>query len=187
MNRRELEHVIRAAAAITGDREIVVVGSQAILGQFPNAPPELLLSREADVYPRNHPERAELIEVIGELSPFHTTFGYYADGISAELPTLPDGWRERLVAVPVGDVVLSKWAAGREKDLDFVQAAVRHRLVERETLLERLETMSLEPSLRAALRLKIEASYTRPLDRLSTARPPWEPGRDPESSGGRSR
>lgn len=38
MTRGQLEHVIRAAAAIAGDREIVVVGSQAILGQFPDAP-----------------------------------------------------------------------------------------------------------------------------------------------------
>ena len=46
MNRAELEHVIQAAAEITGD-EIVVIGSQAILGQFPNAPAPLLRSMEA--------------------------------------------------------------------------------------------------------------------------------------------
>ncbi len=43
-NRAQLEHVIRAAAAIVDDAEIVVVGSQAVLGQFPDAPPELLVS-----------------------------------------------------------------------------------------------------------------------------------------------
>jgi hypothetical protein len=38
MTRTQLEHIIRAAATISEDDEIVVLGSQAILGQFPNAP-----------------------------------------------------------------------------------------------------------------------------------------------------
>jgi len=41
MKRSELEHLIRAAGRIAGDREIVVIGSQAVLGQFPDAPPVL--------------------------------------------------------------------------------------------------------------------------------------------------
>ena len=46
MNRSQLEHVIRAAATIAGDTEIVVIGSQAILGHYPEAPAELLGSAE---------------------------------------------------------------------------------------------------------------------------------------------
>ena len=37
MQRPQLEHIIRAAAGITGADRLVIVGSQAILGQFPNA------------------------------------------------------------------------------------------------------------------------------------------------------
>ena len=78
MNRAQLEHVIRAAATIAGDTEIVVIGSQAILGRYPQAPAELVVSSDVDLFPRNHPERADLIEgSIGELSPFHETYGYY--------------------------------------------------------------------------------------------------------------
>ena len=47
MQRPQLEHIIRAAAGITGATEIVVIGSQAVLGQFPNAPADLLDSIEA--------------------------------------------------------------------------------------------------------------------------------------------
>jgi len=47
MRRQDLEHVIRAAATIAQDDEIVVVGSQAILGQFPEPPAELCVSAEA--------------------------------------------------------------------------------------------------------------------------------------------
>jgi hypothetical protein len=64
LRRDELERVIRAAAEVTGD-EIVVIGSQAVLSQFPDAPEELLRSLEADVYPKNDPERA--IEIDGAL------------------------------------------------------------------------------------------------------------------------
>ncbi len=92
MNRDELEHIIRAAATIADDDEFIVIGSQAILGQFPDAPEELRISNEADVWPRTHPERWELIDgAIGELSMFHDTFGYYAQGVGPETAVLPAG------------------------------------------------------------------------------------------------
>src|SRR5258706_13128782 len=46
MTRDQLEHLIRAAAVIADDDTIVVVGSQAILGQFPNAPEPMRVSME---------------------------------------------------------------------------------------------------------------------------------------------
>jgi hypothetical protein len=36
------EHLLRAASAIANEREFVVIGSQAILGQYPDAPASLL-------------------------------------------------------------------------------------------------------------------------------------------------
>jgi hypothetical protein len=53
MTRDALEHLLRAAAALTNERDFVVIGSQAVLGQFPNAPDALLASIEADLYPRD--------------------------------------------------------------------------------------------------------------------------------------
>ncbi len=98
MRRAELEHLIRAAAAITNEYEIVVIGSQSILGSVPAPPPELMQSMEADCYPMRRPELADLIDgAIGELSPFHERFGYYAQGVGPETAVLPDGWQERLV------------------------------------------------------------------------------------------
>jgi hypothetical protein len=75
MNRSQLEHIIRAASQISGDAEIVVIGSQAILVQPIGLPPIAFQSMEADVYPRNHPERADEIDgAVGELrfSTIHT-------------------------------------------------------------------------------------------------------------------
>jgi hypothetical protein len=83
MKRQELEHIVRAAAGITGQKEFIVLGSQSILGKFPDAPHSLRHSMEVDIYPKEHPELAELINgCLGEFSAFHTTFDYYADGVS---------------------------------------------------------------------------------------------------------
>lgn len=71
MTRAQLEHIIRAAGAIADTQDLVVIGSQAVLGQFPDAPEELLVSNEADVFPRGDPGRSDLIDgSIGEGSPF---------------------------------------------------------------------------------------------------------------------
>jgi len=136
MTRRQLEHILRAAGAVTDETEIVILGSQAILGAFPTPPDILCRSIEADAYPRNAPEKTGLIDgTIGELSPFHEAHGYYAHGITPETALLADGWQDRLIPLqspmtqgvtglclaPV-DLAISKLAANREKDIAFVRA-----------------------------------------------------------------
>lgn len=173
MTRAQLEHVIRAAATIADDDEIVVIGSQAILGQFPNAAGVLTVSNEADVYPRNRPERADLIDgSIGEGSPFHDTFGYYAQGVGPTTAVLPGGWEQRLVRVQnantrgsaglcleIHDLLLAKSVAGREKDIRFCRAAIAEQMARREILVERLATMTLDDRVRAAVVSRIAADF----------------------------
>lgn len=174
MNRQQLEHVIRAAGDIANDDDIVVIGSQSILASHPDAPQVLLASTEADVYPRNHPERADLIDgCIGEGSPFHETYGYYAQGVGETTAILPSGWKDRLVGLrndntrgvtgwclDPHDLVVAKTIAGRDKDLVFLRAAVDAGLVQVELLLARLATVIVEDPRREAARARIEA--TRP-------------------------
>jgi hypothetical protein len=158
MNRSQLEHIIRAASRISGDTEIVVIGSQAIHAQPEPLPPIVFQSMEADVYPRNHPERADDIDgAIGELSDFHQTFGYYAQGVSPETAILPAGWEQRLIRISgpntegatglcldVHDLALSKYAAGREKDIEFNRELLRHGIVNPQTLAQRLPSMPID-------------------------------------------
>jgi hypothetical protein len=100
VERDQLEHVLRAAAAITREDEFIVVGSQAILGAVPDAPADLKISREVDLYPRFRPELADLIDgALGEASHFDDTFGYYAQGVGEETAVVPKGWQDRLVRV----------------------------------------------------------------------------------------
>ena len=94
MRRCDLEHLIRAAGAVSGEGKLVIIGSQSVLGQFPDAPEALLRSAEADVFAEGNPLASDLIDgAIGEGSPFHELFGYYAQGVAAETAVLPDGWR----------------------------------------------------------------------------------------------
>jgi hypothetical protein len=172
MTRAELEHLIRVAADIAQDEEIVVIGSQAILAQFPDAPASLRVSVEADLYPKNHPERADLIDgSVGEASPFHAMYGYYAQGVGEETAVLPHGWRERLVAIrnantrgatgwclEVHDLAVAKAVAGRPKDAHFLREAMRHGLVNEPTLRARLAATDLDEASRQLLAGRIAAA-----------------------------
>jgi hypothetical protein len=105
---------------------------------------------------------------IGELSPFHRTFGYYAHGVGPETAVLPGGWEDRLVPVQnentrgvmglcleIHDLAVSKYVAGRDQDLAFVRSAHRHDLVDGPTLLRRLEATPLDDERRRLVETRI--------------------------------
>ncbi|MCX6980262.1 MAG: hypothetical protein NTV08_05855 [Verrucomicrobia bacterium] len=143
MKRADLEHILRACKGTTGETEFIVIGSQAILGRHPDAPRVLRESIEADVYPKLRPDLSpDLAGNLGELSLFHQTHGIWVDGVEPTTATLPAGWESRLVKVEnentngaIGwcldphDLAYSKLAARREKDIAFVTALIRHKLV----------------------------------------------------------
>lgn len=159
MRRPDFEHVVAAAANIVEEDELVVIGSQAILGPYPDAPDVLLRSLEADVYPLRSPEKADVIDgALGDGSPFHRTFGYYAHGVGPQTAKAPAGWRQRLVRVDVPtrvrsprrpvawclephDLVLAKCVAGRERDWTFARDALAAGVVERDRLLARVDDL----------------------------------------------
>jgi len=171
MRREQLEHIIRAACGITGAPRVVIVGSTAVLGQFPDAPEELLVSIEADVFTLRDPADADLIDgSIGERSTFHETFGYYAHGVGRETAVLPHGWEDRLIrlenantgggaglCLEVHDLAVSKLIAGRDKDLEFIHALLRRRLAETGVLAERLTQTELPADLRALCEGRLKA------------------------------
>ena len=159
MNRAQLEHVLRAAATIVDDPDILVIGSQAVLGRYADdeLPPEATTSIEADLafVVDSDGAKADRIDgAIGELSRFHESFGYYAQGVSVTTAVLPDGWQERMVVfAPAGaapalarclephDCVVAKLVAGREKDFAFARALLRERLVDPAVLISRVRLL----------------------------------------------
>ena len=96
MNRQQLAHILRAACEVTGDPDVVVVGSQSILGTYDedDLPPAVMMSMEADLaWQRDSGdrERAETVNgAIGELSGFHETNGYFPEGVSLGTVILPE-------------------------------------------------------------------------------------------------
>ena len=48
----------------------------------------------------HRPELADLIDgAIGEGSPFHERFGYYAQGVGPETAVVPTGWQSRVLRI----------------------------------------------------------------------------------------
>lgn len=157
VRRDELEHLIRASAAILGEDAVIVVGSQAIVGSVPDGLPDVVTaSVEADILPLEDPDetKADLVDgSIGEGSLFHETFGVYAQGMAARTARLPRGWRDRLVPVTgpgthgatgwclePHDLVVAKLVAGRPKDHAYVRALVQAGVVDARRAEERLTT-----------------------------------------------
>lgn len=159
MQRSQLEHLIRAAAEITNQYEFVVIGSQSILGTVDAPPAECTVSMEADIYPLQAPELADLIDgAIGELSQFHDHFGYYAQGVGPETAHLPQGWQLRLVRLQTSgtngrvaycldpvDLFVAKACAARPKDRVFNRALLVSGLVTLDTAIQRAAALS-EPA-----------------------------------------
>jgi hypothetical protein len=175
MTRSDLEHLIRAAGTIAGDRELVIIGSQAVLGQFPEAPGILSRSMEADLYPLSRPELADAIDgALGEGSTFHRTHGYYAQGVGPDTATLPNKWKRRLVRIDnpntggfaglcleVHDLAISKYVAGREKDREFTRALARYEMTSKATLFERLAATRLDAGVARLVKGRIERDFTK--------------------------
>ena len=178
MKRDELEHIIRASGEIAEVKKVIIFGSQSILAQFPDlsnliSEPDysqrsiliqnceiLQGSIEADVMIPDSREKTELVEaVLGELSIFHDTFGYYAQGVDLSTSKLPQGWENRLIEVcnentkgvsgmclEIHDLIVSKLYANRGKDMSFFKAAVNLSLLSKETLFNRLKKVSISDS-----------------------------------------
>lgn len=166
MTREQFEHAVRAAGAILGVNELLVIGSQALHGTVEgDLPEEALRSVEVDIAVEGDTDglKADLVDgAIGEASMFHETFGYYAQGVVESTAILPTGWKERLVrfetpatngvvgwCLEVHDLWISKAIAGRPKDVEFCMALLDRGLVDPGVLRRRLDAVpDLDPRVR---------------------------------------
>jgi hypothetical protein len=169
MRRDQLEHAIRAACQIIQQPEVIVVGSQAILGTYDESelPAAATMSIEVDILPiaDTNDETARLADLIegvaGEFSPFEELHGFSIDGVDLETVVIPEGWRDRLVKVQNAntaaaageprftgwcldkeDLCVAKLIAFREKDLNFVAALIDDHLVDGDEVRRRLGTVA---------------------------------------------
>src|SRR5579859_2682168 len=173
MKKRQVDHALRAAGRITGQKQFIIIGSQALHGKYPDLPDEILTSFEVDLIASRNTDRTAWLNAIGVESPFHDAFGYYVDPVDGKTPVLPKGWKGRLVNLAPGDtegvkglcldphdLAIAKYAAFREKDLIFIRELARRGLLSGEKLLARLEQTPVDEQLRERIRDQIARDFS---------------------------
>jgi hypothetical protein len=172
MKKQQLDHVLRAAGEITGEKQFIIIGSQSLHGKYPDLPDEILLSAEVDLIAKNDPKKTEALNFIGVYSRFHETYGYYADPVDESTAILPKGWKSRLVNLPPGDtkgvsglcldphdLAIAKYVARREKDIVFTRALAARGMVEKAQLLALLAKTPIDAESRERIRRFIESDF----------------------------
>jgi len=142
---------------------VLIVGSQALHGSYPDPPIHVVVSsREIDVVPLPY----ELFdkwfyyahERLGADSEFDIEHGLYVDMVRASTPKLPKGWEQRthervlraadgrsVVAVypEVHDLLASKLLAARPQDVEFLKGVRKLLSVDRKTIECRIREVAL--------------------------------------------
>ena len=169
-----LDHLFKMFAAardLTGHRDYVVIGSLSVLGLGDESPipDDMTLSNDIDCYTKADPERIRDVQAaLGEDSEFHAKNGYFLDPVSPSLPSLPEGWEDRLNMIErdgirvwflePNDAAMSKYARGERRDQRWIRSGALNGLVSLLTVNSRLKnTLFVDAEEEQAVRARIEA------------------------------
>lgn len=174
MKKQQVDHVLRAAGRITGEKQFVIIGSQSLHGKYPDLADEIVRSAGVDLIATKTPARSEWLNAIGVHSQFHESFGYYADPVDQTTAILPRGWKGRLVKLPPGDtegvrglcldphdLAIAKYVAHREKDIIFNRELARRGLVTAEQLLLLLSRTNVTADVAERIRRDIANDFRK--------------------------
>ncbi len=172
MKKQHVDHVLRTAGSITGEKQIIIIGSQSLHAKYPDLADDIVRSAEVDLIAKRDSLRTEWLNVIGQDSKFHEQYGYYADPVEETTAILPKGWKARLVNLPDGDtggvaglcldphdLAIAKYAAGREKDTIFTRELARRGLVSKNRLLILLAQTVIAEEFRERIRASIARDF----------------------------
>jgi hypothetical protein len=173
----DLQRVVSTLAREFNTDTVFIVGSQAILMLWPEAPTQLRGSGEIDAYPSNAREweksqskpeddftfeASEHIEArFGYGSDFHKANGFFIDGVDETTAKLPKGWDTRAVvclfdvdgrkvkaiAPAPEDLIVSKLARLELRDKEFVEIYHRERPLDLNLIVQRIKDTDLEPEI----------------------------------------
>jgi hypothetical protein len=158
MKIEDIDFLLSQIRDASGLDEFVVIGSLSALGVAGTLPPRMTWSMEVDAYPeRAPPQRApEFSEQFGENSAFHQAHGYYFDAVSPDLPTLPEGWENRMTRqvlasgikvkyLDSNDCAVSKYARSEPKDREWIRAGIEAGILSLPTIEYRMrETLFID-------------------------------------------
>ena len=177
--KEDLERVVCAIARAFKTDTVIIIGSQAILMSWPDAPEAMRGTPEIDAYPGNardweatealkdegwSPEASEHVHALfGEGSEFHRSHGFYIDGVDEMTAKLPRNWQARAtvrsfnvdgrmvktIAPSPDDLIVSKLARLDDKDKNFVEAYHRERTLDIQLIQERIAETDLDPAVAA--------------------------------------
>jgi hypothetical protein len=172
MKKRQVDHVLRAAGRITGEKQFIIIGSQSLHGKHPDVADDILRSFEVDLIAKRNPSKSEWLNAIGQDSHFHEQFGYYADPVDESTAVLPKGWKARLVNLPEGetdgvrglcldphDLAIAKYVAGRDKDLVFTRELATRGLVAQNRLKVLLDETPVSEEVRDRIRNQMSRDF----------------------------
>jgi hypothetical protein len=166
MRRDLVDKLLRELARVSGKAEVVIIGSQSLHADAGKLPAEVLVSVEVDLLMEDgDPAEPQIEAELGRSSAFQAEHGVYIDVVRSSFPYLPDGWEGRLRDMQVGelrarclevhDLAVSKLAAGRLKDNEFIAALIGHRLLDVDTLRARIGAIA-DLRLRAILLARLQ-------------------------------
>jgi hypothetical protein len=87
LRKQDIDHILRAAAAITNQSSFVLIGTGAVIATARHIPAFLMMTSEIDLYVEGDDSEifSDLIDAtIGQGSIFHRTFRYYGDGVGTQ-------------------------------------------------------------------------------------------------------
>ncbi|GHU08909.1 hypothetical protein AGMMS50225_08460 [Betaproteobacteria bacterium] len=163
INRNDIARLLVEALRVTNHRDYVVVGSLSILGAYETPPGTMAESVDIDLYPKNDPGRAsDVARAFGQGSEFDKKYGFYADAVSPVLPSLPEGWGERLIKVDFdsgvtawfldpNDAAISKYVRSEPHDRRWIRAGLEAGIFSMPIIEYRLrETFMLDEEMQVA-------------------------------------
>jgi hypothetical protein len=173
MKKLQVDHLLRAAGRITGEKQFIIIGSQSLHGKHPDLADDIVRSAEVDLVAKSDASRTEWLNVIGQDSKFHEQFGYYADPCDERTARLPKGWKGRLVNLPDGDtegvrglcldphdLAIAKYVARREKDVIFTRELAARGIVSQDRLLTLLGQTPVSDEIRERIRGHIAQDFS---------------------------
>jgi hypothetical protein len=60
MKKRQVDHVLRAAGRVTGEKQFVIIGSQPLHGKYPDMADQIVMSAGVDLIAAENPQLTEL-------------------------------------------------------------------------------------------------------------------------------
>jgi hypothetical protein len=179
VNREHIERLLGEAAKLTNHRDYVIIGSLSVLGAVATPPDTMVYSIDIDLYPKNDPGRtAEIASHLGLGSDFEQNHGYFADLVSPMLPTLPEGWQQRLIPLEFengttawfldpNDAAISKYVRAEPRDREWIGAGLDAGILSSDIIEYRMRETSMEADERTRAKRAFEEDLSRLADKSS--------------------